>query len=155
MKLHELKSLKPRLTEDEIELKQADDLWTENKDDAKTYITDTVYDVRKLQGGVKYEVTIEDGTERKPFAMLTKADLDKSFTQIHPNSAPDVEGYIQYRSVDEVEAFKYTDDTVKVDVGGAAALINKGDYLIRTVDGNDFTYEVKKAKDFESTYTEK
>jgi hypothetical protein len=34
-------------------------------------------------------------------------------------------------------------------------LISKGDYLIKTPKGDQFTYEVKKAKDFEAAYTEK
>lgn len=155
MKLHELKSLKPRLNEEDVELKQPEDLWDENEKDVKTFISDTVYDVKKLDGGVKYEVSVEQGTERKPFSTVSKQELDKSFVQTHPNSTPDAEGYVQYRSSAEVEAIQYDGEPVKVQIDGKAALLNSGDYLSRSVDGNDFKYEVRKAKDFEALYAEK
>jgi hypothetical protein len=149
MKLNEL--FGTNLNEEEITVTAPEDVWAENKDSASTYITNTVYDVKKLDGGQKYEVTVTDGSERKTFANLTKQALDQSFTQIRPNEKSDAEGYTQYRKVDEVEAFKYTGDTVKVN----AVLLSKGDYLIRSPKGDQFVYEVKKAKDFEASFTKK
>lgn len=149
MKLNEL--FGTTLNEEAIEVRAPEDVWGENKDNSLTYITNTVYDVRKLEGGQKYEVTVTDGTTRKPFANLTKQALDQSFTQIRPNEKADAEGFNQYRKVDEVEAFKYSGDTVKVN----SVLLTKGDYLIRSPKGDQFVYEVKKAKDFEASHTEK
>jgi hypothetical protein len=149
MKLNEL--FGTNLNEEEITVTAPEDVWAQNKDDAKTYISNTVYGVKKLEGGLKFEVTVTDGNERKPFANLTKQALDQSFTPVRPNQTPDAEGYTQYRKSDEVEAFQYTGDTEKLN----GVLISKGDYLIKTPKGDQFVYEVKKAKDFEAQYTEK
>jgi hypothetical protein len=143
------------IREEAIEVQQAADVWADNKDDAETYVSSTDYSVRKVEGGAKYEVTIEAGSQRKPFATLSRVELDASFTPIRANQTPDVEGYTSYRSADELDAFKYNGDTVKVDLGTGQVLMNKGDYLIRKTKGNDFTYEVKKAKDFDTVYTTK
>jgi hypothetical protein len=149
MKLNEL--FGTTLNEEDITVTAPEDVWAQNADSSKTYINNTVYGVKKLDGGMKYEVTITSGTERKPFANLTKQALDQAFTPVRPNQNPDAEGYTQYRKVDEVEAFKYTGDTEKLN----GVLISKGDYLIKTPKGDQFAYEVKKAKDFEAMYTEK
>jgi hypothetical protein len=146
---------KTNLKEEEVTVKAAEDLWAENAEAEGTYISNAVYYAKKIDGGQKFEVTVEDGTERKPFATLAKLDLDKAFTPIRPNQTPDAEGYTQYRNTDELDAFKYTEDTVKVDIGGEGLMLNRGDYLIRQVDGNNFKYEVKKAQDFEKQYTKK
>ena len=139
-----------RLAEEAIEVQSAENIWKENKGDAKRYISNTVYFVRPA--GEKYEVTIEKNGKREPFATLSRIDLEKSFTPMRPNQNPDAEGFIQYRDVDEVEAFPYTEDTLKLNTG---ALLRKGDYLVRKIDEDDFIYEVQKAKDFETAYTKK
>jgi hypothetical protein len=150
MKLHEL-----YLREEAIEVKPASEVWATGKDSTRTYISNTIYFVRKLDGGEKFEVSTEEGTTRKTFATLSRIDLDKSFTPIRAKQTPDAEGYTQYRDVDEVEAFKYDEDTVKVDLEGSTALLSKGDYLVRAADGDNFVYSVKKAKDFDASYIEK
>lgn len=141
--------------EEAVETKPAADVWGENKDSSKTYVSNTVYFVKPVKGGEKYEVSTEEGTTRKPFATLSKVDLDKSFTMIRPKQTPDAEGYTQYRDSAEVEAFKNDADTFKIDDSGTVLLLTKGDYLVRKTDGENFTYEVKKAKDFEAHYAEK
>jgi hypothetical protein len=150
-------SAKSPLKEEAIAVKPASEVWADNKDDAKTYIANTVYFVRKLDGGTKYEITIEDGTERKSFATMTRVELDKAFTPVRAKQVPDAEGYVQYRNLDEIEAFKYTDDTVKVEDAdsGMKSLLGKGDYLLKKPQGDYFVYEVKKAKDFETNYSAK
>lgn len=144
------------LYEEEIPTKPASEVWDENKDSASEYISNVEYFVRRPEGSEKFEVTVVQGTERKPFAVLSRQDLDAGFTPIRPNQTPDAEGYTQYRDLKEVIALKYTGDTVKVDVGAdVPALLKKGDYLIRKAQGNNFAYEVKPAKDFEEVYTKK
>lgn len=144
-----------KVSEEAIEVKEASDVWAESKDTSKTYISRTVYSVKGIEGGEKFDVSTEEGSVRKQFATLSRIDLDKSFTPIRPNQSPDAEGYTQYRDVDEVEAFKYEGDTVKVDLGGEEVLLSKGDYLVRKTEGNDFVYEVKTSKIFDSKYTAK
>jgi hypothetical protein len=155
MKLNEL--FGTSLNEEEaIEVKKAGDVWKDAADGSKTFIANTVYDVRKIDGGAKYEVSTEVGTQRKPFTKLDKAGLDAAFTPVHAKQAPDAEGYTQYRKTDELEAIKYDKDTLKVDLGnGTNVLLSKGDYLIRKASGDVFVYEVKKAKDFEVNYSAK
>lgn len=146
-----------KLTEEEaITVKAASDVWKDNSDKTKVYIENTVYDVRKLEGGAQYEVmSITDG-KRKPFTKLSRAELDAAFTPTHPKQAADAEGYSQYRKTDELEAFKYDADTLKVDLGdGTNKLLSKGDYLLRRPEGDVFKYDVKKAKDFEVNFDAK
>ena len=140
-----------KLGEEAIEALSAEDVWGENKGEAKTHISNTAYLVKQVND--KFEVSIDNGTKRKLFATLSKSDLDKSFVPVRAKQTPDAEGYTQYRDIDEVEAFKYTDDTIKVIIDGVSMIFNTGDYMIRKIDGSNFTYEVKKAKDFEAAFT--
>lgn len=144
-----------RVAEEAIEVRPAADVWKDSKDDSKTYISNAEYFVKKIQGGAKFEVTTVENNERKPFATLTKLALDSSFTPMRPNQIPDAEGFVQYRDVDEIEAFKYDGDTINVDLDGETVKLGKGDYLLRSSDDTDFKYEVKTAQDFDEVYSEK
>jgi len=148
---HLASTWRARLAEEEIENKSPESVWAENKDNAETFISNTVYYVKELDGGEKYEITTVDGSERKQFGTVSRADLDKGFTPIRANDAADAEGYKQYRKVDEVQAFKYDGETVKVN----GVLISSGDYLIKMPKDDQFVYEVKKAKNFDLAYTKK
>lgn len=143
-------SFEDALKEEAIEVVAAEQLWKDNKDSAKTYISNQVYFAKPV--GEKYEVTVEKDSKRKPFATLSKVDFSNSFTPMRSSAKADAEGYVQYRDVDEVQALQYNEDTVKLNTG---PLLSKGDYLVRKVNGDDFIYEVKKSKDFETAYTEK
>jgi len=140
------------LSEEAIEVESAENVWKASKDSAKTYISNTAYFVKQLKDDSEFEVMIDTAGKRKFFAKLSNIDLKKSFTPMRPNQTPDVEGYVQYRDIEQVEAFAYSEDTVKLNTD---ALLNKGDYLVRKIDGNDFIYEVQKARDFEASYSEK
>lgn len=148
-----LKLTEQRLSEEAIEVKDPATVWTEGKDKSKTYISNTSYYVRHNDDN-KYEVTIEDGTSRKTFTTMSKVELDKAFVPIRAKQTPDAEGYMQYRTLEEIEAFVYQGDTIKIDAG-TELLLRKGDYLIKKPAGNVFQYEVKPAKNFESIYTAK
>lgn len=143
------------LKEEEITSKTAEEVWSEGKAKSKTYIKVTPYFARKLDGGSKYEVVIDDGIERKPFSSLSKQDLDKAFTPLRPNQTPDAEGFIQYQATDEIEAFKYFGDAVNLELNGDSQVIKKGDYLIQKIVGNKFVYEIKSSKDFEAVFKAK
>ena len=143
------------LDEEAIEVEDAAVVWSEHSTDAKTFVTNTAYFVKKIDGGEKYEVSTEEGTVRKAFATLTRSDLDASFTPARAKQTPDAEGYIQYRDNKDVEAFKFDGDPVKVNIDGTTSMLNKGDYLTRTAKGSAFAYEVKKAKNFDSAYIAK
>ena len=136
-----------------LETQTASNIWDQNKDNAAKYISTAVYSVRPIEDGSKFEVTIEKGSKRIPFATLTKQELDKSFAEMHPNQPADnAEGFVQYRDVDEIEAVKFDKDPVKLNTGD---LLDRGDFLIRRVKGDDFVYEVMKSKDFDAAYSKK
>lgn len=143
------------LKEEEITSKTAEDAWADGKGASKTYIKVTPYFAKKIDGGAKYEVVIDDGVERKPFSKLSRQELDKAFTPLRPNQTPDAEGFIQYQATDEIEAFKYSSDPVNLELNGVSQVIKKGDYLIQKVVGSNFKYEVKTSKDFEALYKAK
>lgn len=141
------------LKEEALETKNAEDLWAENKDSASEYRGSTTYEVRKIKDSepAKYEVFAVTGTNRKPYGKMDAAQLKSALTPIRPNQNPDAEGFTTYISNDKVEAFQYSGDPIKVLLGKVGARLNKGDYLIRTNDGNNFVYNVEAASSFEST----
>lgn len=71
---------------------------------------------------------------------------------IRANQTPDAEGFVTYTDPTEVEAFKYDGEPIRVKLDDSQTVqMNKGDYLVRTVRGNNFEYNVEAASDFEST----
>lgn len=144
-----------KLDEDAIEVLPADQVWKDNGADSKTFISNAVYFVRPKKNTDKFEVVVEANNQRKPFATLTKAELDKSFTPMRTSQTPDAEGFTQYRDVDETEAFEYTGDTINVQNGSTTSTLGKGDYMLRKADGENFVYSVKKSSDFDANFAEK
>lgn len=144
-----------KLDEDVIDILPIEQVWKDFGADSKTFISNTVYFVRPKKNTDEFEVVVEANKQRKSFANLSKADLDKSFVLMRPNQTPDAEGYIQYRDIDESEAFKYSGDTINVDNEGSTATLAKGDFVLRKADGDDFVYSVKKSTDFKANFAEK
>lgn len=152
MKLSEIRNLQ----EEAIEIKPAQDVWADGKDNAKTYISSVVYLARPLEDDEeKYEVYVEEGDGRKLYAKMDAVDFDQAFVKVSKTAKPDVEGFEKYRDSGDVEAFKYEGDTVKLDADGKTLKLSKGDYLIKSDDGDNFVYFIEKAKDFEAEYEEK
>ena len=160
MKLSELK-----LFEDQLETKTAEDLWNENEDSSAQYITTTVYFVRPSENKKgMFEVSYDNEGKRQTYGVMNKEDLDASFALIRPNQQPDAEGYLTYRSADVYDAFKYTGDPVKVELGKPAdrssssdivVKLQKGDFMLRQAEGDNFTYTVEKANYFSNQYVKK
>jgi hypothetical protein len=145
------------LREEAIEVRLASDVWKEGKDETKTFITTEVFYVREIKDSdpTKYEVYSDKENKRKLVGKMDKEDLEASYVPVRATQSEDAEGYKMYRSSDEVEAFKYDGDTIKVDLEGQTSKLKKGDYLIRQSDENEFTYTVESAKYFEADYVEK
>ncbi len=151
MLLKEIKSLK-LVTEESLEQKSAEDLWSENE--PSDYTASTTYLVRPIEKSrpVSYEVFRVIGTSSKPFGTFSATELADTLKPIRPNQTPDAEGFTVYTDPQQVQAFKYGGDPVKVEVAkGKTVVMNKGDYLVRTVSGSKFDYTVEPASDFEST----
>jgi hypothetical protein len=155
MKLSEVK-----LFEEPIQTRTAQEVWSENESSAVSYVISTIYNVRPVADkDDRFEVTYDKNGKRTIYATMDQDDLDASFVPIRPNQKPDVEGYTSYRSADVYDAFKYGGDPVKLtldgDAVGATAKLNKGDYLLRQDDGNDFIYTVERANYFDNSYVKK
>lgn len=145
------------LNEETIETKLASDIWKEAKDAAKTYVPNAVYMVKKVKDSdpIKYEVYNDSGSKRKLVATMDTEELEDNYTPVRANQKEDAEGFTIYRDNTEVEAFKYDGDTVKVDLEGSTDTLKTGDYLLRQLEDDEFTYSVQSAKTFETDYSEK
>lgn len=151
MRLHELKTLR----EEALETMTAEDLWSENKDASAYYTSSTQYLVRVIKdtSPTKYEAFSVDGDKRTPFGKFTADELKKTLEPVRSGQKPDAEGFTTYIDPNQVEAFQYKGDPMKVMLGEVGARINNGDYLVRSNDGNNFEYSIEKASSFEATLT--
>jgi hypothetical protein len=90
-------------------------------------------------------------TTRKPYGTFTADELNAALKPIRPNQTPDAEGFTTYIDPVKVDAFQYSGDPVKVDLGkGDIQTADDSDYIVRTVDGNNFVYRIEEAGDFEA-----
>lgn len=151
--LQELLSLR----EEAIETQLASDVWKENKDSVKTFVPTAVYMVKKVKDSdpTEYEVYTDKGGKRKLVGKMDSEELESNYVPVRSGQKEDVEGFTIYRDADEVEAFKFEGDTIKVDLEGSTKTLKKGDYLIRQTEEDEFTYDVQSAKYFEADYSEK
>jgi hypothetical protein len=145
------------IMEEKIPVRLPGELWQENEEDVKMYTPTTIYLVKKEEGkdADEYHVFTEEGDTRKEFAVMSRAELDDSFIPVRSNQTEDAEGFTRYREIDDVEAIKYTGDTVKVDLESGKEKLGTGDYLIRKDEGDEFVYYVEKARYFDQDYAEK
>jgi hypothetical protein len=148
-----LKEIKNLLKEEPLEVKAAEDLWSENSDGASEYVSTATYQVRPIKGSkpTMYEVFRVIGTDRKPFGKFTSTDLLDTLKPIRPNQTPDAEGFTVYTDPAEVQAFKYSGDPIKVQLSDEETeMLKNGDYFVRTVEGSHFAYSIETAGDFEA-----
>lgn len=152
MRLNDIKKV---LSEEALETKKAEDLWSENSDGSAYYTSSTQYLVRVIKdtSPTKYEAFSVDGDKRMPFGKFTADELKKTLEPVRAGQKPDAEGYTTYIDPNQVEAFQYKGDPMKVMLGDTGARINNGDYLVRSNDGNNFEYAIEKASSFEATLT--
>lgn len=152
-----------RLSEEEIETKQVEDLWKENEGSATSYIRTMTYQVRQDPKSKQFEVFYSEDNRRKLYGKLSAEDLKAAFIPVRANQNPDAEGFTIYRDADELDAFKYGSDTIKVNLGagedssenGEVVQLNKGDYVLRQADGNKFIYTVEQGRYFDNDYAKK
>lgn len=142
------------VNEEALETKSAEDLWDENSDSAKSYVSTAQYQVRPVKDTTptKYEAFSVLGDTRKPYGTFTAQELKSALKPIRPNQTPDAEGFTTYIDPLEVEAFKYSGEPVKLTLSAKqTTTLNKGDYVTRAVNGSSFEYNVEDAEDFEAT----
>lgn len=148
MKLHELKNLR----EEALDTIKAEDLWAENE--AAEYRSSTTYLVKQIKDvkPTMFEVFAVNGDQRKPYGKFNSAELLKVLQPIRANQNPDAEGFTTYIDKETVEAFQYSGDPVKVMLGSPGGQrLSKGDFVIRSNDGNDFVYSIEPASTFKAT----
>lgn len=140
-----------KVKEEALETIDVEELWSSG--DAATYMSNATYLVRPVKGTVptEYEAFSVVGDKRKMFGKFNAVELKRTLKPIRPNQTPDAEGFITYTDPTKVEAFKYDGEPAKVQIGDAAVQISKGDYVVRTVKGNNFEYHIEDSGDFEST----
>lgn len=147
---------KQKLKEEALDTVKVEDLWKDSADSVKEYRTAATYLVRPIKDSkpTEYEAFEVKGDQRKPFGKYSAADLSKVLQPIRAGQKPDAEGFTTYVDTDKVEAFQYAGEPIKVMLKDIGHRLNKGDYVIRTNDGNDFNYTIDTAPDFEATLTE-
>lgn len=156
MKLNELKFTRFTLSEEALETKKAEDLWSENADSASWFISNTQYLVRPIKdtSPVKYEAFAVEGSTKTPFGKFTADELKSTLEPIRSGQKPDAEGFTIYVDPNKVQAFQYSGDPIKVMLGKeGGARLSAGDYMVRSNDGNNFLYAVETAASFEATLT--
>ncbi len=142
-----------KVSEEALETQKAEDLWSENKDSASNYNSTATYQVRAIKDSkpTKYEAFSVIGSKRKPYGEFNAGELESALKPIRPNQTPDAEGFTIYTDPSKVEAFLYKGDPVKLEVAnGKVIQLDDGDYVVRTVDKNNFVYSVEEASDFEA-----
>lgn len=140
-----------KVKEEALETIDVEELWSSG--DAATHVSNAAYLVRPIKGTVptEYEAFSVVGDKRKMFGKFNAVELKRTLKPLRPNQTPDAEGFITYTDPTKVEAFKYDGEPAKVQIGDAAVQISKGDYVVRTVKGNNFEYHIEDSGDFEST----
>jgi hypothetical protein len=99
-----------------------------------------------------FDVYVDKNNRRTLYASVSKAELASTYEIVRADDKPDGEGYVRYRMSDELEAAQYTGEPVNLTVGTSTVRLKKGDYLVRSTSGDDFTYSVEPEKFFDSTY---
>lgn len=142
-----------KVKEETLETIDAEELWDQNSGDSSTYVSNATYLVRPIKGSspTQYEAFLVVGDKRTPFGKFNAVELKQTLKPIRANQTPDAEGFITYTDPTKVDAFKYSGEPVKVKIGVDTSQISKGDYLVRTVKGDNFEYHVEDGGDFEST----
>lgn len=142
-----------KVKEETLETIDAEELWDQSSGDSSTYVSNATYLVRPIKGSspTQYEAFLVVGDKRTPFGKFNAVELKQTLKPIRANQTPDAEGFITYTDPTEVEAFKYSGEPIKVKIGVDTSQISKGDYLVRTVKGDNFEYHVEDGSDFEST----
>lgn len=150
MKLSDIK----KISEAVLEVKTAEDLWSENEGSVSEYVSTTTYQVRQIKGvsPVMFEVLSIIGDQAKPYGKFNAIDLAKTLKPIRPNQTPDAEGYTIYTDPLKVEAFQYSGDPCKLELDQKqTAQLNKGDYVTRAVSGSSFKFNTETETAFESS----
>ncbi len=152
--LSELLNLRASILEAEkIETKTAEEVWATGS--PKTYVSSTIFSIRKKDDG-NYEVTIEKNATRTVVSKnVSDAYVKSNFTALSNKAAPDVEGYVRYRSSEQFDAIQYNGPMIKLKIDKTTTDLEKGDYLMQKEEGDNIGYEVVREGDFEAEYEEK
>lgn len=138
---------------EQIETRDAGEVWSEISSNAASYMPSQTYLVKpsEKKSGT-FDVYVDKNNRRTLYASVSKVELASTYEIVRADDKPDGEGYVRYRMADELEAAQYTGEPVNLTVGTSTARLKKGDYLVRSTSGDDFTYSVEPEKFFDLTY---
>lgn len=141
-----------KIDESQLEQKQAQDVWDENKDSANEYETTTKFLIRPSEDKKGYHdvFTVQENGKRKFQDQYKTIQIGQLFRPVSQNSTPDVEGFREYLLQGTIDALKWNQDPIEIDADGVMFTLRKGDYLIRELDGKDFVFTVETRGNFES-----
>jgi hypothetical protein len=138
-------------------------------DELKVYVNQATYQIKQAQQDeeVKINWPGQQATTKKANAeeyivrmpeqlqklkVIEEDELEEKYEQVNPNEKPDAEGFVVYRSKQEVLAFQYTEkELLKINVGGHQIKISPEDYVGHPVSNPKKLLVISKA-DFEKKY---
>jgi len=138
-------------------------------DELKVYVNQATYQIKQAQQDeeVKINWPGQQATTKKANAeeyivrmpeqlqklkVIEEDELEEKYEQVNPNEKPDAEGFVVYRSKQEVLAFQYTEkELLEINVGGHQIKISPEDYVGHPVSNPKKLLVISKA-DFEKKY---
>lgn len=119
-------------------------------DDANTlmvYVPQTAYEIRQAKEGEQIHISWPGETSKVTNAepdqyvvrnpeqvskikLIDKEEFEEKYEQMNPQDHPDAEGFMSYRTKDEILAFQYTEkETLSINVSGHTIKIEPEDYV--------------------------
>ncbi len=139
---------------EQSEAKLLSDVWGENTDNVAAFRPIKKFAV-KPAGNNMVELYAIDGDSRKLIKKISSEELKSKYMELEKGDKTDAEGFKIYTLNGNLEAIKYTGESVIVSNGGehTSPLVN-GDYLVKRPHGDGFEYLVVKQQEFENKYEE-
>jgi hypothetical protein len=120
---------------------------------SEKYVSNSIFKAKEENGS--FVVYLEKDKKRTKLETLSKFEFKKKYVKASLTSSPDVEGFLTYVSKNDVEAFQYEGDPVKVKTTKTTYTMNSGDYLVSITKGGAKMYSVMSEDEFESLFVKK
>lgn len=150
---------------DEEASKSTDDIFSAGE--IASYVRKGLFDIRPGVKGEKINIgkktisikdgqyVIRDNKDINKLSVIDEEDFYSMFEPIRSNQSPDVEGFMQYRNTEEIEAIKYKGEDQMIENEWSEKMVLKnGDFLARDA-GNPSAYFVLTPGEFSEIYKKK
>lgn len=133
-------------------VKPMKDFWEENKQNIKSFNYDIVYLIKPSEKNHSLFDVYKETTNKNEFiGSIKKRELDDLFSIIDSNVGPDVEGFLAYKRNDDVEAFQYNGEDVKIQLTkDSVVTVQSKDYVVKTIKNHKTKYSVVDKDNFDS-----